>query len=227
MSKPVILYGSRKLGKMLYYDSENNPNFDIAVFTVDKEFLNEDGCFLGLPQIDLDKVLEEYPSDKYDMIALIAGYNNMRDREKMYYKAKDKGYVLRNYISSSCEIASDVIMGDNNLIFGQTHIGFSGVMGNSNTIRQQTYLGHEFIMGDYNVITPDCRIGGECRIGNSCYIGIGATIKNGLVIANETLVGAGSVVVKDTEESTVNVGIPSRILRYHKDTGIQIEANHG
>ena len=222
MNKEVILYGSRKLCTMVYYDALGHKDFKIVGFTQDKEYLNEDGLFLGLPQVSFEQVTTVYPPDQYDMLVLAAGYDCMREREGLYWKAKEKGYTLRNYISASCDIAPDVKMEDNNVIFAQTHIGMSAKIGRNNTIRQQTYIGHETSMGNNNVITPGCKIGGECEIGDFCYIDIGAVIINALKIGDETLVGAGSVVIKNTEACSRNVGNPSRIIGYHKETGIQM-----
>lgn len=222
MNKKVIVYGSRKLGKMIYYDSLDNQEFQIACFAVDEEYLADDNSFLGLPQVSIKKVVELYPPDEYDMIALITEYENMHRRETMYWKAKDIGYTLRNYISPSCDIAPDVIMKDNNLIMGQTHIGVGGQMGFNNTIRQQVYLGHDFVIGNNNVVTAGCKIGGNSEFKNNCYIGLGATIINSLKIAEDTLVGAGSVVIRDTEPYSKNVGNPSRIIGYHKEDGIKM-----
>lgn len=92
MSKSVVVYGSRVLSKMLYYDSLKHPNFRIVAFTQDDEYLNQNGNYLGLPQVAFNLVAELYPPNQYDMIVLTASYNNMRDRNHMHVKAKEKGY---------------------------------------------------------------------------------------------------------------------------------------
>lgn len=225
MNKKVIVYGNTILSKMLYYDALKHPDFTIAAFTVDKAYLQADE-FLGLPQVDFANCLELYPAEEYDMIAILGGYTCMRNREKMYFNAKDKGYKLRNYISPSCDITPDISMGENNLIFGQTHIGTGGIMGSNNIIRQQVYLGHDFMMGNNNFIGAGSRIGGNCIINNTCYVGLGVTIINNTLIAEETLIGAGSVVIRHTEPYSKNVGNPSRIIGYHVEEGIMMKVDH-
>ena len=217
MSNPVIVYGSRMLGAMLYYDSLRHPDFKIEAFVQDETFLDESGYYLGLPQVEFTTVTEYYPPCSYDMIVLTASYHDMRNREGLYKKAKALGYNLRNYISPSSIVSPNVEIGDNNLIFEQVFLGAGGHMGSCNTIRQQVYLGHDFTLGNNNVITPGCKIGGSCTIENNCYIGIGATIKNNTMISEESLVGAGSVVIKNTEPFSKNVGNPSRVLGYHQE----------
>lgn len=222
MNNPVIVYGSRVLARMLFYDSLRHPDFKIEAFIRDEEFLDDSGCYLGLPQVGIRRVTEYYPPDNYDMIVLIASYDDMRSRESFFLKAKALGYQLRNYISPSSLVSPDVEMGENNFICEQVFLGPGGRMGSSNTIRQQVYIGHDFSIGDNNVITPGCRIGGNSRIENNCFIGIGATIVNKVTISEESLVGAGAVVIKSTEPYSKNVGNPSRVLGYHQNEGLKV-----
>lgn len=221
LPKKVIIYGSETLSKMLFYDAIGNNNFIIAAFTVDNDYL-QGHELLGLPLVSFQEIHDLFPPDEYDMLALFNGYSRMRDREKMYLKAKSTGYKLRNYISVRADIAPEIIMGDNNVIMGTTHIGFGGTMGNNNLIRQNVYLGHEFKLGNNNIITAGCNIGGHSEIENNCYIGLGVTVINHIKIEDESLIGAGSVVIRDTEPYSKNVGNPSHIIGYHQDEGVRM-----
>jgi len=220
--KEIIVYGNSVLSKMLYLDARNNDDFRIACFAADKQYLRGDS-FLGLPQIDFDSAAELYPPSKYDMIAVLGGYSDMRNREKYYLKAKDKGYNLRNYIGSNVDINSMVQMGDNNIIFGPSHIGFDGAMGYNNIIRQNVYLGHNFNIGNNVFIGAGSNIGGYGVIGDTSYIGLGSTIINNIKVEKESLIGAGSVVINDTQPFSKNVGNPAHIIGYHTEEGIKMK----
>lgn len=223
MMKKVIVYGQAFLSKMLYYDARGNENFQIACFTVDAEYLENNILQqMPLPLVSFQEIRQLYPPEEYDMLALFDESSRMRERGKMYLKAKESGYRLRNYVSARADFAPDVVMGENNVIMGNTHIGMGGIMGNNNLIRQNVYLGHEFVMGNNNMIIAGCTIGGECRIKDNCFIGLGATIRNRLTIETESLIGAGSVVVKDTEPYSKNIGNPSRIIGYHREEGLRM-----
>ncbi|MDB4491413.1 hypothetical protein N9260_00140 [bacterium] len=222
MRKAVLVYGSRMLAEMLYYDSQGHPDFKIAGFALDQNYLEDKTTWLGLPLVAFERVEQRYPSEEYDMLVVTASYDEMRNRDHLNDKAKAKGYQLTNYISANSRVAPTVKLGDNNIIFEQVHLGLNGVMGSNNTIRQQVYLGHDFVLGDKNVITPGCTIGGSCKIANSCYIGLHATVLNNIQIAEETLVGAGSVVIKDTVAYSKNVGNPSRVIGMHKEDGLKV-----
>jgi sugar O-acyltransferase (sialic acid O-acetyltransferase NeuD family) len=216
--KKVIVYGSLVLAKMLFYDARGNEDFQIACFTMDEGYRGGDEL-LGLPWVSYDRILELYPPDQYDMLALFDGYRSMRARDRIFHKAKNSGYQLRNYISARADVTPEISMGINNVIMGATHIGFGGRMGDNNLIRQNVYLGHEFTLGNNNIITAGCTIGGHCTFENSSFIGLGVTILNRIHIAQETLVGGGSVVIRDTEPYSKNVGNPSRVISYHHEQG--------
>lgn len=156
------------------------------------------------------------------MLAIFEGYRSMRARDNIFSKAKSSGYKLRNYISNRADFAPDVKMGENNIIMGNTHVGFGGSMGDNNMIRQTVYLGHQFKLGNNNIITAGCTIGGHSDIKDHCYLGLGVTVIDHIKIAEETLIGAGSVVIRDTEPYSKNVGNPSRIIGYHQDQGVRM-----
>ncbi|MHC1720568.1 MAG: hypothetical protein AB9844_07915 [Clostridiaceae bacterium] len=221
MMKKVVIFGTTTVSKILYHDALGRSDFQIACFTVDLEYMDGNE-FMGLPLVDFAKITELYPPEEFDMLAALSGYGDMRGKERLYLKAKSKGYFMRNYISYKSDFAPDVKMGENNIIMAQAHVGMEGVMGNNNTIRQNVYLGHNFALGNNNFIAAGSTIGGRCTIKNTCYIGLSAVIKNQTIIEDETLIGAGSVVIKNTEPYSKNVGNPSRIIGYHKEDGIKL-----
>lgn len=223
--KKVIIFGNTIMSKMIFYDSIGS-DFQIAGFTVDKEYLSGNK-FLGLPMVDFELVAKLYPPDEFDMLAVLSGYRNMRSREEFFNKAKSKGYILRNYISSKADFSPEITMGENNIIMANVHVGIGGNMANNNIIRQNVYIGHDFIIGSNNFIAAGSTIGGRCKIMNTCYIGLGATIIDNIIIEEETLVGAGSVIIRHTEPWSKNVGNPSRVIGYHKEEGIKMVQNHG
>ena len=221
----VILYGNSTLSQMVLSDASGS-NFIIVAFAVDRDYLNAATC-CGLPQVDFADVESIYPPDRYDMLAVLGGYSDMRARITHYHKARDKGYRMRNYISQRADITNTVTMGENNIILGTTHVGLSGSMGDNNIIRQNVYLGHDFHIGDNCYIGPGCNIAGNCIIADTCYIGIGATVINNIILAEETLIGAGSVVIRGTQTYSKNVGNPTRVIIEHREVGIRRIANNG
>lgn len=76
-------------------------------------------------------------------------------------------------------------------------------------------IGHDVIVGEWANLSPGANVSGNVEIGERCWIGTGATINQGtgvrrLVIGANTVIGSGSVVVRDCEPGSTYVGIPAR-----------------
>ena len=67
------------------------------------------------------------------------------------------------------------------------------------------------------MISPNVSVGGDVDIGPNCYLGSGAIIRNGIKIGENSIVGMGSVVLKDVEPNSVIAGNPAKLLRKNKD----------
>ena len=113
-------------------------------------------------------------------------------------------------------------MGENNVIMAGAHIGVNGVMGNNNLIRQNVYLGHDFRIGSHCVLSPSCCIGSKVDMKDNCYVGLNATVLNVKTIETETLIGAGTVVIRNTEPFSKHVGNPSKVIGFHHEEGIKM-----
>jgi hypothetical protein len=160
--KRVIVYGNTTLNKMLYYDAAGCPDFEIAGFTVERDYLKGRDQMLGLPLVAFEDISSLYPPAEYDMIVVFTGYHKLgREREEKYLAAKAQGYTLRNFFSPRADVMPDITWGDNNVVLAQSHVGVSAAVGSNNLIRQQVYLGHDLKMGSHNLFTPGCIIGGD------------------------------------------------------------------
>jgi acetyltransferase-like isoleucine patch superfamily enzyme len=57
-------------------------------------------------------------------------------------------------------------------------------------------------------------IAGPVFIGDDVWIGANCTITPGVTIGEGAVIGAGSVVVKDIPANSVNVGVPTKTIRF-------------
>lgn len=220
--KPVIVFGTTVIARMLFYDSVDNLDFKIAAFTADLEYMNGD-VFLESPLIEFDRVENIYPPKDFDMIVAVAGSSDMRGHVSYFRRAKEKGYTMRNYISPRAFVTPGTILHGNSLVFPFAYLGPEGEIGENVIIRQNAYLGHNIEVGPHSFIGVGCQIGGGCRIGTLSYLGIGSTITDHINIGRETLVGAGAVVIHDTDPFTTVAGNPARVIGTHEEQGIRIE----
>jgi acetyltransferase-like isoleucine patch superfamily enzyme len=86
-------------------------------------------------------------------------------------------------------------------------------IGNDVTLWSGNHVGHDSVIEDHCFVSSHVVIAGRVRIGPYCFLGVNATLRNGITIAPRTLVGAGAVVMRDTEEDSVHLPAPSRLSR--------------
>ena len=59
-----------------------------------------------------------------------------------------------------------------------------------------------------------CQFNMPVYIGKNCWIGAGAILLPGVTVGDNTVIGAGSVVVKDIPDGCVAVGNPCKVVKY-------------
>lgn len=218
MPKKIVIYGNGQYARLLLQMMRDEGLVEIVAFAADEQFITQRTLF-GLNVVAFENVDAEFPPDRFDMMVAI-GAVRVRDRKRMFDKARSKGYRLANYVAARANTYSDLVLGENNIVFPGAYLGPGGRLGDNNMIRPNCYVGHDFQIGNHNYIAPGCNIAGYSSIGDLCYIGIGTTTIQGLTIADETLIGAGSLVLRSTEPQSKYYGSPARKMGEHPDTGI-------
>lgn len=79
-------------------------------------------------------------------------------------------------------------------------------------------IGHDCVIGDFVNVAPLAAISGNVHLDHGCWIGTGAAVNQGmpdhrLTVGANTIVGSGSVVVRDCDPNAVYVGIPAKRIK--------------
>ena len=79
-------------------------------------------------------------------------------------------------------------------------------------------VGHDVVVDDFVNISPGANISGNVHIGSRCWVGTGSALNQGtpearLQIGADTMIGSGSVVVRDCAPGAVYVGIPAKRIK--------------
>jgi acyl-[acyl carrier protein]--UDP-N-acetylglucosamine O-acyltransferase len=149
-------------------------------------------------------------------------------RADKYYRAKELGYELVSYVSTKCTWLTDHPVGDNCFILEDNTIQPFVTIGNNCVLWSGNHIGHHTVIKDHVFITSHVVISGACTIEDHCFFGVNATVRDETVVARETLVGAGTIILKDTKpfevykvKSTEPAGFRSDEIRSlsHKSGG--------
>jgi sugar O-acyltransferase (sialic acid O-acetyltransferase NeuD family) len=124
-------------------------------------------------------------------------------RAAKYAEAKALGYELVSYVSSRCSFLTQHGAGDNCFILEDNTVQPFVKIGSNVTLWSGNHIGHDSSIGDHVFISSHVVVSGHVRIGRNCFIGVNATLRNDIAIADFTLVGAGSLVMKNTRPGDV------------------------
>jgi len=204
----LILFGTGDIAQIANYYFDIDSDNEVIAFTVDSEFIEKD-TFEGKPLVAFENITEKFPPSEYKMFIALSYTQMNRLREQKYHKAKELGYELVSYISSKCTNMSQNEIGDNCFIFEDNTIQPFVKIGSNITIWSGNHIGHHSIIDNHNFISSHVVISGHCKIESNCFLGVNSTIAHKVTIAKETLLGAGAIISKDTEEKGVYVAARS------------------
>lgn len=213
MSKKLIIIGSTSNAKLAKYYFDKDTDYEVVAFSVNKEYIEEES-FCGLPVIPFENIEASHPPSDYDAFVAI-GYTDMNDiRAEKYHECKSKGYTLPNYISSKCSFLTEESIGDNNMILEDNTIQPLVKIGNNNVLWSGNHIGHDVQIKDNCYITSHVVISGFTIIENNCFLGVNATLRDAITIGEKSLIGAGSIIMKNTEPESVI--LPARSTKLDK-----------
>lgn len=75
-------------------------------------------------------------------------------------------------------------------------------------------VGHDVVIEDYVTAYPSVNISGNVIVGEEAELGTGMQIIQGKKIGKQSIVGAGSVVIKDIPEQCTAVGSPAKPIKF-------------
>lgn len=211
--KKLVLFGKGSYAQIAKDYFNDDSEYEVVAFTLDRKYIDND-VYEGLPMVPFEDVENIYPPSDFSMhIALV--YTDMNKlRERKYNEAKQMKYQLANYISSKCSYLSKINCGDNCFIFEDNTIQPYVEIGNNVILWSGNHIGHHSVIKSHNFISSHVVISGHCIIESNCFIGVNSTFAHNIVVAKETLVGAGAIIAKNTEEKGIYV--PPKSIKLDK-----------
>lgn len=212
--KKVIIFGNGDFARLMKYYIDNDTNWVVECFTVEKEYIKEDN-FMNLPLISFEDIEKKYSPDEFEIILGI-GYSHMNKiREKIFFKCKNKGYNISKFIHSTAFVQTDSI-GEGTIILERTLIQPFVTIGLANLIWYNVSVAHDDIIGNFNTLAGSTSLCGFVKIKNNCYLGNRCMVFDNVSLDDYTLVGAGADVKRSTQKYDVIVPARSIVLENKK-----------
>lgn len=214
MSIPVIILGAGGHAKVLIdiLRLQSIPILGIVIPEGKKGDIS-----LNLSVIGSDDEVKAFPPDQILLVNGLGSTGLMTRRRILFEKFKQQGYFFSQAIHPSAIFAPDVSFGEGVQIMAGAVIQTGTSIGDNSIINTQSSLDHDCRIGSHVHIAPGVTLSGDVTVGDCVHIGTGASIIQGRKIGINSLVGAGSVVIKDVGEQQMVLGVPARVAKTMKD----------
>lgn len=200
-TKKAVIFGTDSFADIVYFYLTNDSEYEVVAFTATSEFIKETMKF-DLPIVPFEDIEKVYNTNEYEMYIAVGYVNLNKTRAKFYKEAKEKGYTLLTYISSKATVLTKVI-GDNCFILEDNTLQPFLKIGNNVVCWSGNHIGHHSTIEDNCYITSHCVISGHCNIGEFTFIGVNATIIDSISIGKENIIGARSLILRNTKNYDV------------------------
>lgn len=188
---------------------------DLIGFVDDNPALKETPV-LDLPVLgNYNDLLSADFKDKIDDVYCPIGINSIRS--EYLSSLKDFGYGIPSYIHPSVVLGPDVELGEAVYMFPGNIIMPHAIIGSYFMMNTSSTVAHHTVIEDGVFVSSGVNIGALIRVKENAYFGMGVTAMTGIKeIGRDSLIGAGTVLIRDVPDYATVVGNPGRILRINR-----------
>ncbi len=207
-----IIFGAGGHGKVVLDILKTN-DVEITGFLDDDESKHQT-TFQNYPVLGGLKYCQSNKSILGKKFQGIVALGTNRTRWFVFDQLKKIGMIPVNAIHPKTVIATDVTVGQGNMIVAGVVINTGSQIGNNIIINTSCSIDHDNILEDHTQICPGAHLAGEVTIKENAFIGTGAIINPGVTIGANSVIGSGSVVLEDVPDDVVAVGNPVKIIKH-------------
>jgi len=143
----------------------------------------------------------------------VVAIGNNAIRELKTKQLQAQGFMLPTLVHPSAVVSTYAELSTGTVVLANAVINAFALIGQGCIINSSSVVEHDCLIGNFVHICPTSALAGGVKIGDRCWLGIGSQIRQLISIGNDTLVGAGSTVVKSLPSNVVAYGSPAAVVR--------------
>lgn len=207
----LYIYGAGEFAQIAHFYFTEEGKYDFKGFIVDDDYYNSlEKDLLGFPIHRYSEIGKFLISSEVRVFIAISASRMNLNRAAIYEKLKQAGCCFANFISPRAYVSNHSKIGENVFIFEQNVIQNGTEIGDNTILWSGNHIGHQSKIGSHVFLSSHVVVSGFCNIESFCYFGVNSTLVDHLSIAQGTLVGAGSLILRDTERNSVYIGNPAK-----------------
>ena len=166
----------------------------------------------GLPVLGDTQWLLSYPEE----LSVVICIGNSRIRKQVYERLSTNPRLsYPTIIADNVRYSDTVTFGQGCIICLSSILTVNVQLGDFVIINLDCTIGHDVEMDNFVTLYPSVNVSGNVHIGECAELGTGCQIIQKKTVGRNTIIGAGSVVVKDLPADCTAVGAPALPIKFH------------
>ena len=172
------------------------------------------GLVFGLPVLggvaDVPQLCDAYGLEQ---AVLAIGDNGQRQRlaERLQHLVPALRWPV--LVDPTAVVAEPARLEAGTVVLALAHVGPGARLGPGCLLNTRSSLDHDGCMEPYARLAPGAHCGGQVHLGERAAIGLGASLVQRVAVGADTVVGAGSLVLRSLPGGVVAYGSPARVVR--------------
>jgi sugar O-acyltransferase (sialic acid O-acetyltransferase NeuD family) len=209
--KKIILIGGGGHCKSCIDVIEKEGTFEIAGILDLKEKIGEK--ILNYSIIGSDEDLELYVNQNYYFLITIGHIKSPKLRYDIYNKLKSLNAKMPIIISAKSTVSSYSKIGEGTIILHHCVVNANAEIGVNCIINTSSIIEHDVLVGNHCHISTGSIINGDSVIGDYSFLGSNTTVSNQIIVGEGVVVGAGSLILKNSDNYCTMVGVPAKKIK--------------
>ena len=148
-----------------------------------------------------------------DFLITVGQIKSSELREIIFHKVIEAGGNLPVIISPFAFVSPNARIDEGSVIMHHALVNSGATVGKGCILNTKSLIEHEAEIGNFCHISTAAVINGQAKVGDFCFIGSNTVVSNNTYITANTVIAAGSQVLRNIETSGTFIGQPLRKIR--------------
>ena len=170
---------------------------------ISPEDLNQRPVFQGMTHLKKDEDVLKFDKEQVLLVNGIGMLPKSSFKQKINEYFLSLGYRFETVIAGSAYVSPSAKIETGAQVLPMAIIQTGAAVGSHSIINTGALVEHDCNVGAYNHIAPKATLCGQVTTHNHVYVGAAATVIQNIKLAQNSIVGAGSTIVRDVDPNTM------------------------